>query len=88
MYTKIATVKVTGKNSFTATPNPTHDVVNITAGDAIKEIDCYNSLGQLVKKITPSSNNYKLSLKQFASGIYTIKIITATGTHNTKVVKE
>lgn len=87
-FSKIATVKVEGKNSFMATPNPTHDIVNITAGDVIKEVDCYNSLGQLVKKITPSSNNYKLSLKQFANGVYTIKIITLTETYNSKVVKE
>lgn len=88
LYTKIAAVRVAGKSSFTATPNPTRDVVNITAGDVIKEIDCYNAMGQLVKKVTPAANTYRLSLKQLAAGVYTIKVVTATETFNSKVVKE
>lgn len=87
-YTKIAMVKIAGKNSFSATPNPTRDVVNITSGDAIKEIDCYNALGQLIKKIMPAANTYRLSLKQMSAGVYTIKVVTAAGTYNSKVVKE
>jgi len=87
-YSKIISISVNDRNSLILSPNPAHEAVTITMGDIIKEIDCYNAVGQLVKKISPASNTYILPLKELANGVYTIKVITATGTYNTKVVKQ
>lgn len=87
-YSKTLSIHVSDKNNYLITPNPARDFVTIAAGDIIKQINCYNAMGQLVKKVTPAVSNYKLSLKPLAAGVYTIKIITATGTFTGKVVKE
>lgn len=88
MYSKVIAIQVDAEGSYLITPNPTRGTVTITAADVIKEIDCYNAIGQLVKKIMPASTQYKLSMKQLAAGVYTIRIITTNGVHNAKVVKE
>lgn len=86
-YTKIIAL-THGNNKVIVSPNPVHDVVTVTAGDAIKQVDCYNAVGQLVKTATPASTKYAMNIKQWSTGVYTIRVITATGTYNTKIVKE
>ncbi len=87
-YSKTVTVNIDDVNSLQVTPNPTRDVVTITSARIINEIDCYNALGQLIKKILPAANNYKLSLSQLPAGVYTIHVVTETAAYNRKVVKE
>jgi len=88
VYSKTINIQLSDKNNITVTPNPAKDVVTVTAADIIKEIYCYNATGQLVKKVALSSNTCVLQLKQFAGGIYTLKIVTASATFNRKVVKQ
>jgi len=87
-YSKTINVHIADRKSFVITPNPTSDFVVITANEAIREIDCYNTVGQLVKKISPAANSYKLSMKLFAGGVYTIKVVTAAGVYNGRVIKQ
>jgi effector-binding domain-containing protein len=69
-------------------PNPAHDMVTVTANDVIKETDIYNAIGQPVKKLTPLANHCNISVKELAAGVYTLRIITATGTYSSKLIKQ
>ncbi len=87
-YSKTINVQVRDDRSFAATPNPAHNVVNITAGTVIKEIYCYAVTGQLVKKILPAGRQCSISIKELAVGMYTLRVVTATGVFNAKIIKE
>lgn len=86
-YTKI--IVVTAESlAVIVSPNPAHDMVTITAGNTIQQVDCYNAIGQLVKTVTPALNRFTMDVKQLPAGVYTVRVITTTGTYNTKIVKE
>ena len=87
-YSKIISVQTGEQKNYIVTPNPAHDIISITATVTIKEIDCYSSTGQLVKKVLPASTQYTLAVKQLAADIYTLRIVTASNVFTTKVVKQ
>jgi len=86
-YTKIVAVN-TGTMAVIVSPNPVRDVVTITAGNTIQQVNCYTAAGQLVKTVTPALNRCTITIKQLPAGVYVIRVITATGVYNTKIVKE
>ncbi len=67
-------------------PNPISDMltIKISEGNQLEHAVLINALGQTVKHIT--SNQF--SLANISSGSYVLKIKTALGTFNKKVIKE
>lgn len=68
-------------------PNPTNGKVTINGID-IKSIEVYNTLGQQLLQIQYPSNNNPLTidLKDFAKGIYLLKINSTFGVASKKVI--
>lgn len=68
-------------------PNPGSDLVTIRpSGDlVIKEITVYNILGQKIHQVVVKDNRYQLSVKSFATGMYSIMIDTNKGMASKKL---
>lgn len=67
-------------------PNPATDMVNINTLDNVQRVEIYNMQGQLVKMEV--GEVYHISVKEFATGIYTMKLTTDKGTSMHKIVKK
>jgi subtilisin family serine protease len=87
-YSDIHSIIAETEKTFTATPNPAHDAVSITATDNIKEIHCYSATGQLLKKVFPSGKQYRLQIQELAAGVYMLRIITASSVCSKKIIKQ
>ena len=57
-------------------PNPTADIVNISneTNEKVLKIEVYNTLGQLMIDISNPQNFESLHLKEWAAGIYFVKV--------------
>ncbi|MFK7932213.1 MAG: M4 family metallopeptidase [Saprospiraceae bacterium] len=78
--------------SFTITPNPTVDHVLVQINTNLKEtatISLLSVSGQVIQENIKFSgeNNHRVDLTNYPSGIYFIKINTATGVSVKKIVK-
>ncbi|MDA7803305.1 T9SS type A sorting domain-containing protein [Crocinitomix sp.] len=68
-------------------PNPSSGLVYIQSeNEEIASIKLYNSLGQLVMSINPTSSYAELNLKNFERGIYLVVIETAEGLVRRQIV--
>ena len=75
-------------NLISVMPNPANDYVNIKAAEIIKTIQLFSATGQLLKAVKLSSNNYTLDIKMLTAGQYTLRVETASGQVNQKIIKE
>ena len=70
-------------------PNPATDLLNITSSETISEIEIVNTLGQVVKRIEVNSENAVCDVEELTSGVYMVRIRTASATlSQRKFVKE
>ena len=70
-------------------PNPATDILNITSSETISEIEIVNTLGQVVKRIEVNSENAVCDVEELTSGVYMVRIRTASATlSQRKFVKE
>lgn len=83
------------KNSLTLSPNPTCGIFTIgmedgtgQMEDGIKEIEIYNSIGELVFSDASTSLSMTVDLRSKSKGIYFIRAQTESGTVTGKVVIE
>jgi Secretion system C-terminal sorting domain len=81
-YSDIVLVKVFGKNSFLAYPNPTKNELHIDYNERFKGgslllID--NNGAKVASKILTDVSSIKLDVSTFAEGVYMVKIISLTG---------
>lgn len=84
----VLSVDETTTGSFELYPNPTSGIINIAAVNNISTIEVYNVLGALIMTAAPNSNQAKLDLSSFGSGVYMVKLNTTDGaTAVKKVVK-
>lgn len=69
-------------------PNPATDHVTLSMGNTnIKNIDVYNTLGQLTHHISTDSKEVNLNTSAWDNGIYTFRITTDKGTVTRKMMK-
>ncbi|WP_395632595.1 T9SS type A sorting domain-containing protein [Flavobacterium sp.] len=61
-------------SNFSLYPNPVKNVLNISSEAEIKEVNIYNTLGQLVVSKSQSSNNVALSTESLSKGVYIIAV--------------
>jgi hypothetical protein len=61
-------------------PNPAQSFVHVEGFD-VKEIQCYNELGQLVKRVR---NSNEINAADLAEGVYFLRITDVNGTMKTK----
>ncbi|MDD3688348.1 MAG: T9SS type A sorting domain-containing protein [Bacteroidales bacterium] len=71
-------------NSVNVYPNPAVDNLYLDLPDTIFPVICeiYNSVGQLVKTLQLSNNLTVINVKDFASGIYVLKINSESKTYS------
>ncbi|MEN9918164.1 MAG: hypothetical protein RL662_600, partial [Bacteroidota bacterium] len=65
-------------------PNPVSEVLNI-AGDNIQKVELYDLTGRLVKQVEKANS---LSVTELKAGMYIVKVSTASGVTNHKVIKK
>jgi hypothetical protein len=61
-------------SNFSLYPNPVKNVLNISSEAEIKEVNIYNTLGQLVVSQSQSSNSVALSTESLSKGVYIIAV--------------
>lgn len=76
--------EVVEKNAVTIYPNPMNDVLNIELGDNQSDVEVYNSLGQMVKRIEMMSGDVTINVEDLNAGIYFVKVNNSV----TKIVKK
>lgn len=69
-------------------PNPTKDVVTISAQQEINTITVYNILGQQVKTVSGDSNSVSINLSEFATGHYIAKVVAGNSSESVKIIKQ
>ncbi|MBR4646088.1 MAG: Omp28-related outer membrane protein [Bacteroidales bacterium] len=70
----------------TVYPNPATDVININTTNNVQRVEIFNMQGQLVKVETGDVT--RVSVKDLANGLYTLKLTTDNGTSMHKIVKK
>lgn len=76
------------KFDFSYFPNPSKDMINLTANDAIESVEIHNMVGQKVIDKTLNMRNPSVDISSLPKGVYIMKV-TIGDTHGTyKLVKE
>ncbi len=70
----------------TVYPNPASTFIDISSGqEKIKSVVLFNSMGEMVKNLTSSSNLMRIPVDGLPKGIYMVKTETGSGTVIRKV---
>ena len=89
-YSKVVSVNFGDNQSFSIIPNPARDFASISFSKSVEKaiITVYDLTGKQVIKQSHSgsANNYKLNTQTLKSGLYVIKVNTATGDYNEKLL--
>lgn len=77
------------KSPVTVTPNPFSNVINIHVDNQGMEytVRVYNTLGQLVMKTKSSEENITIDTKNWASGVYILRITLNGEDYDVRIVK-
>ena len=59
-------------------PNPAKNIVKIKMAGAMKTIQLYNIEGEMVKSVNPGSSEYDLDISSYSSGMYYIRVFSAS----------
>lgn len=67
-------------------PNPANGHIYVNSPTTMESLTIYSTIGQLVFKQSPKSNNYQVDLSQFSEGIYYVKINTHNSIITNKII--
>lgn len=73
---------------FSYYPNPSSDVVNLKANDAIENVSIYNMAGQKIIDQTVGSKAGSLKITQLTAGVYILKVVVAGKVGTYKLLKK
>ena len=89
-FSKVVSVNLGDNQTFSIIPNPATDFATINFSKAIDKatISVYDMTGkQLISQsLSGNANSYKLNTQSLKSGLYVIKVNTATGDYNEKLL--
>ncbi len=86
MYSNITSVLFNQTDAVILYPNPANDKITIDVA-GVKSIEMYSVSGQKVNvPVSYGNNSHELNLKGLSNGNYVIKIVTATGLLQQKVI--
>ncbi|PQJ17273.1 T9SS-dependent choice-of-anchor J family protein [Nonlabens tegetincola] len=83
-----ASVDNTQELGFTYYPNPTVDIVNISAVNTIDSIVVTNLSGQQVVSYKPASQNAVVDLSTYSTGMYLLQVTSNGATKTVRVIKD
>ncbi|MCJ7448695.1 MAG: CotH kinase family protein [Bacteroidales bacterium] len=69
-------------------PNPVKDILKIKAQYVIKSASLYDMYGRLLETIVINDEAYDLDMKQYAKGLYILRVVTAGKTFSRKIIKD
>ncbi len=75
-------------NKITVSPNPATDMVNIFSPYNNQSMNLVTSTGQIMYSITDAPHNVQLNMHTLNSGIYFLKIVSASGIAIHKILKQ
>ena len=89
-YSKLVSVNFGDKESFSIIPNPAKDFATISFNKTVDKatIAVYDLTGKevITQSLNASTNTYKLNTQSLKSGVYVVKVKTATGSYNEKLL--
>ncbi len=90
MFSKASAVGVesTKSENVNIYPNPSNEILNISADKNIENVVIYNSIGQVVLSTQVSANVAKINIAELANGLYTVKTVINGVDTFSKIVKE
>jgi hypothetical protein len=74
--------------TITVYPNPTDDVIHITAKSHITSVQLFDVQGRLLRTLLNDALTATLNIGQQSSGIYMLKIASESGSKIHKIVKK
>jgi hypothetical protein len=77
---------VISSSSIVISPAVVTDVINVRAGDILKEVNIYTINGKLIDRFTPDSNEASLNLGHLIDGVYFVEARTYSGTRAIKQI--
>lgn len=76
-------------NLINVYPNPSNGLITTDFGfEGEKEIVITNAVGQVITRVKTKNNSEVIDLKQYAKGIYFVKIINETNSANYRIVTQ
>lgn len=69
-------------------PNPANGTVNITTETVASSVSIYTISGEEVLSLIPESTSLSLDVSNWASGVYTVKIVNTDGSTTARLVVE
>jgi len=73
---------------FNIYPNPVSDVLNIRSSTELTTVAIYNITGQLERMVRVQGKEATINLSDLCSGVYFIRINTAEGVRNSRIIKK
>ena len=73
-------------SGITITPAVVTDVINVRAGDILKEVNVYSVNGKLIDRFTPDNNEASLNLGHLIDGVYFVEARTHSGARAVKQI--
>jgi PKD repeat protein len=79
------------ESSWAIYPNPSNELLNMSLPQVlvgISEIEIYNELGALVRKVITSDKMQVINVSEFTSGIYFVRIANGNTFYNKRFIKQ
>ena len=73
------------ETSYNVYPNPVKDILTVKA-ENMRQVEIYNSLGQLVKSISCNDDEVKINVNDMQNGMYFVNVINNNGEMTTSKV--
>lgn len=69
-------------------PNPTNSLLNVSTNEKVSSCKIYNSMGQILKKVTTNDLDFNIDISPFAVGVYLIEFEIQNKLYYKKIIKE
>ncbi len=87
--TTVRNAEVALKNNFNVYPNPVNDVINLDLNfDENVTVKIYNTLGQTLYSSNLTSNNQKINISNYRTGIYLLEVESENEKYFKKIIKK
>ncbi len=87
-YSRTRLVKMDASSTISISPNPAHSIARIQSATAIKNIQVFNTAGQMVLTANPFATNYNLNVAVLPVGTYSVRIETNNSIVTKKLIKQ
>ena len=76
------------KFNFSYAPNPTSDIINVSAVKNISKVEIFNLLGQKTKSININSSRKAINISELPTGIYIMQVTIEEAIGTYKIIKQ